>query len=181
MTEEWRDIVGYEGLYQVSNYGNVRSLHYRNTTEIRNLCLKAHPNGYLQIELHRNGGREHRLVHRLVALAFVEGYTAGLQVNHLDENKQNNKATNLEWCTVSDNTKYSLWHRRNPAHRNCVKGIPRKETRSVAQMDSEGNTLRVWRSPITIKQELGYSDWSIKECCRGNRKQAYGYRWCYAT
>lgn len=105
--EVWKDIDGYEGLYQVSNTGKVRSLRYRNRDEVRELFLKPHNQGYLQVELHKNGKRKMFTVHRLVAMAFVDGYEVGKEVNHIDENKQNNVSTNLEWvsphrmfCTV---------------------------------------------------------------------------------
>ena len=109
--EVWKDIQGYEGLYQVSNLGRVRSLHYRNTNEVRELFLKPHNRGYLQVELHKYGNRKMFTVHRLVALAFVDGFAENREVNHIDENKHNNRADNLEWVTTSENVRHSIVHR----------------------------------------------------------------------
>jgi len=168
--EIWKDIQGYEGLYQVSNLGNVRSLHYRNTNNVKELFLKPHNRGYLQVELHKDGVRKMFTVHRLVAMAFVDGYAEDRDVNHIDENKHNNRASNLEWVSTSQNVLHSITHR-----------TPRTCADSVIQMSLDGRVLRKWNSTVEIRKKLGYSDWSIKQCCRGERKTAYGYRWQYAA
>ena len=102
MNEVWKDIEGYEGIYQVSSFGRVRrvkdgSLMNGNTRK----------DGYKQVTLCKEGEGRAYGVHRLVALAFVEGYADGLVVNHKDEDKQNNHADNLEWCTRSYNQTYN--------------------------------------------------------------------------
>ena len=102
--EVWKDIQGYEGLYQVSNLGNVRSLNWRNTGQVRNLYLKPQNRGYLQVELAKCGQKRGFTVHRLVAMAFVSGYAEGKVVNHINEDKRDNRAENLEWVSQSDNT-----------------------------------------------------------------------------
>lgn len=183
MEEIWRDIKGYEGLYQVSNLGNVRSLRYRNTYEVRELFLKPHGRGYLQVELHKNGDRKMFTVHRLVAMAFVDGYEENKVVNHIDENKQNNVSTNLEWVTASQNVLHSISHRRvvGPIKRpNYPKFHARADKQPVVQMSLDGELINHWESTIKVKEKLGYSDWNIKQCCRGKRHTAYGYRWQYA-
>jgi hypothetical protein len=180
MNEIWKDIAGYEGIYQVSNCGNVRSLNWGNRGIVKNLWLKPHRNGYSQVEFHKNGERKMFTVHRLVALSFVEGYEDGLVVNHKDEDKQNNCLENLEWCTTSENVLYSLPHRKKVLSRNVQKFRPRTDMLPVEQISVDGNAVGQWRSTIEIKEKLGYNDWSIKQCCRGNRKTAYGYRWRYA-
>ena len=178
--EVWKDIPGYEGLYQVSNLGNVRSLRYRNRDEVRELFLKPHNQGYLQVELHKDGKRKMFTVHRLVAMAFVDGYEEGKQVNHIDENKKNNVSTNLEWVTVSQNVLHSLLRRTVPATRKYPKFYARTDRRPVIQMSLDGEVIARWDSTIKVKEKLGYSDWSVKQCCRGNRRTAYGYKWQYA-
>lgn len=180
MEEIWRDIKGYEGLYQVSNLGNVRSLRYRNRDEVRELFLKPHNQGYLQVELHRDGKRKMFTVHRLVAMAFVDGYEENKQVNHIDENKQNNVSTNLEWVSTSQNVLHSISHRRVVKTRKYPKFHARTDRRPVVQMSLNGELINHWESTIKVKEKLGYSDWSIKQCCRGKRQTAYGYRWQYA-
>lgn len=167
MFEEWKDIKGYEGKYQVSNLGNVRSLNWRNTGRIRNLYLKPHNKGYLQVELHENSKKKMFTVHRLVALHFVDGFSDDKIVNHKNEDKTDNRFDNLEWVSHSYNRSYSL----TEEHRCDT---------PIVQYSLQGEFLKKWDSPIDIKHKLGYSDWSIKECCKGKRKKAYGCIWRYA-
>lgn len=116
MDEIWKDIEGYEGYYQVSNYGRVKQLEvytnlhgkgYTRKEKIKKLS-ETKPNSYLIVGLTKNGKRETFLVHRLVARAFVENYNPDIFdcVNHKDENKQNNCADNLEWCDRKYNDNY---------------------------------------------------------------------------
>ena len=178
MKEIWKDITGYEGLYQVSNLGKVRSLRYKNRDEVRELYLKPHNRGYLQVELHKDGTRKMFTVHRLVAMAFVNGYADDLIVNHIDENKQNNAATNLEWCTSLYNSQF--YKERHPEKLSAHRG-PNKNVRPVNQISTDGQIVKTWRSSRDVMRELGWSDWSVSECCRGNRKSAYGFIWRYAN
>ena len=100
MEEIWKDIDGYEGLYQISNLGNVKSLNYRNQGIERILTPKCNNAGRLWVELARNGDRKPMLIHRLVAMAFIPNPNGYPQVNHMDENPKNNRVDNLEWCTA---------------------------------------------------------------------------------
>jgi len=108
MTEEWRDIVGYEGRYQVSNFGNVRSCQREVCGSIgcrilpeKNMSLHS-THGYLAVWLRKPGEHKKAYVHRLVAYAFF-GHCVSEQVNHKDKDRSNNHITNLEWCTVQEN------------------------------------------------------------------------------
>lgn len=172
--EVWKDIEGYEGLYQVSNLGNVRSLNWRNTGKIRNLTLKRHNRGYLQIELSKARVCKTFMVHRLVAKHFVPGYVDGLVVNHINECKTDNRADNLEWVSQSINTEYTQNLHSSTAER-C-----RKNTRPVFQVKANGEKIR-WTCILEIVRATGFNAWSIKQCCEGKRKHAYGYEWQYAT
>lgn len=174
--EEWKDVPGYDGKYQVSSLGNVRSTNWRGTGQTKNLFLKKHNQGYLQVELAKDGRRKTFTVHRLVAICFVEGYIEGLVVNHKNENKMDNRAENLEWCSQSYNTAYSARHLYRDGKRKAFKCRA-----PILQLDKNMNVIRKWDSPIEIKHTLGFSDWSIKQCCLGKRKQAYGYLWQFAT
>ena len=100
LNEVYKDIVGFEGIYQVSNFGNVKNQHGK--------ILKTYQinSGYLCLKLHATGKRSSHLVHRLVATAFLDNPKP--EVNHIDGNKHNNTLTNLEWCTRSENTQHAL-------------------------------------------------------------------------
>ena len=116
--EIWRDIKGYKGYYQISNLGRIKSLQrkvpvnrkgqktFLKTVKERILKQKTNKYGYKVVDLRRNG-HDHRLVHRLVAQMFIPNPENKPVVNHLDGNKINNNATNLEWATVSENTQHS--------------------------------------------------------------------------
>lgn len=111
MTEEWKDIKGYEGLYRVSNHGVVISLHPHsskriNPTEIIGDVVR----GYRRVDLRKNGERCRFLVHRLVAEAFIPRPDAKYEVNHIDGDKTNNMAENLEWCDHQENMKHAYDH-----------------------------------------------------------------------
>jgi hypothetical protein len=116
--EQWRDIEGYGGRYQVSNMGRVRALFaYRGQQAPRLLNPMQANTGYRVVSLYDGSGQKHRQqVHRLVAKAFCDGYRDGLHVNHLDENKQNNRADNLEWVTAEENAFYGTAHDRIREH-----------------------------------------------------------------
>ena len=110
MSEVWKDISGYEGLYRVSNLGRVKSLRRyvpcKNGVRVvreRVLRPSVHRDGYLKIELRKNAIGEHPMIHRLVALAFIPNPDNKTQVNHIDGIKRNNSVDNLEWCDQSEN------------------------------------------------------------------------------
>ena len=98
-SEFWKDIKGFEGMYQVSNYGNVRSLNYRRKKIIKNLKPSYTGTGYGVVAL----GNKRFYVHRLVASEFLENPENKREVNHIDCNKENNRVDNLEWCTQTEN------------------------------------------------------------------------------
>lgn len=119
--EIWKPIKGYETLYSVSNLGRVRSepRYVRCTGGFRfkpDTILRPYDNGngYLATHFHINGKRTVHYIHRLVADAFIENPYSKPEVNHLDYNRKNNCAWNLEWCTDSENTRYSIPHMRGP-------------------------------------------------------------------
>lgn len=179
MNEIWKDIKGYEGKYQVSNLGRVVNLE-------RNTEMKAivRSNGYLSVNLTKNGKCKTLSVHRLIAEAFIPNLQGLPCVNHIDENKCNNTITNLEWCTYQENTrKYMDNHPgcfRSNNRRPRIKR-PHKHFFAVDQVSMNGDVVKTWENISAIKHETGWSDWSIAECCRGNRQSAYGYKWRYAT
>ena len=188
MEEIWKDIDGYEGLYQVSSLGNVRSLNYRRLGYSKNLTPKTNRCGRLWVELYKDGVGKPMQIHRLVGLAFIDNPLNLPQINHLDENPKNNRADNLEWCTLEYNVMYSV--RRHPdryGNRSVWKktkhGRQRRDLRrrKIDQLAIDGTLVARWDSVNTIKDKIGVNAWFISECCRGNRKTAYGFRWQYAT
>ena len=119
--EQWRDIDGYDGMYQVSDLGRVRSLKYGKVRVLRPGKTKY---GYLRVDLYRNGKHNHSFVHRLVAQAFIENDDDSKTViNHIDECKQNNRVDNLEYCTQQYNVTYNNvnWRRKNGKRRKISK------------------------------------------------------------
>lgn len=109
--EVWKDIKGYESLYQVSNHGNVRSLLF---SKIHLLKASKNSSGYLTVALCRQGEVKTCYVHRLVARAFCDNLHNHNYVNHKDYNRENNHCLNLEWCTAEENTRYSAMRMRHP-------------------------------------------------------------------
>ena len=103
MTEEWKDVPGWEGMYQISNLGRVFSVRM-------NQIKPSAPNnyGYLRLACYDKDRKQKFFIHKLVAQAFVDGWFEGAVVNHIDGNKQNNVWTNLEWCSRSDNNRHAI-------------------------------------------------------------------------
>lgn len=176
MSKEWKEIKGYEGRYLISSSGDVISLNYRGTKLAKLLTWKVNNKGYPWVELRGNGVRDIRLIHRLVAEAFLDNPEGLETVNHKDENPLNNHVDNLEWCSRSYNVRYSL-------ERHPERKVRNGKFSSVAiiQLDLEGNIIREWENARTVFLETGMSDHSIREVCRGNRHTAHGYLWRYAN
>lgn len=172
--EIWKDVVGYEGSYMVSNLGNVKSLNWRGLGIAKNLYLKKHNKGYLQVELAKNGSKKMITVHRLVATAFIENPNGLPQVNHMDEDKTNNRSDNLEWCDQRYNIRYSSEKHGGRRNGKC-------SNVHIMQCSKDGTVIRTWKSSRDVFLETGMSAWSVSECCKGKRKTAYGFKWRYST
>lgn len=112
MSEEWRDIEGYEGSYQISNLARVKSLSRvlpnRRVSKERILNQTPDSSGYFQVTFYRGKKRSTKKVHKLVAKSFVYGWEDGFQVNHKDRDKTNNFPENLEWCSVRENQTHKV-------------------------------------------------------------------------
>lgn len=173
--EEWKDIEWYEGLYQVSNLGRVKSLHYNHTNQERILKFGKNTNGYLNVSLCKEGKKKWLLVHRLVAFHFLPNPNNYQDVNHKDENKTNNCVNNLEWCSREYNCNYGTRNER--VGETNTNG---KCSKQVIQYDLEGNEINRFPSTIEIERLFGFSCSSISKCCNGKLKTAYGYTWRYA-
>lgn len=162
MIEVWSDVLGYEGLYEVSDQGRVR----RNGK-----ILKPRKNlgGYLLVSLSKNGIVKTAKIHRLVASAFIPNPQNLPEVNHKDENKTNNCLDNLEWCTCEYNQNYGTRNER----------ISEKMSRPVLQYDLLGNFIKEWPSAAKVEEELGIDHSHISRCCSGSRHTAGGFVWRY--
>lgn len=176
--EEWRDVLGYEGLYQVSSYGQVRSLNYKNTGKVQIRKPFIAKNGYVSVSLCKNGKYTNHYVHRLVATAFIPNPYNLPQVNHKSEVKTENLVENLEWCCRSYNMAYGTGHERSAAKQTGRTNTHGSKT--VAQYTLDGELIQVFPSASEVKRLLGYNRGRICECARGECKQAYGYKWAYA-
>ena len=178
--EIWKDIPEFEG-YQVSNLGRVKSLsRFRkgknsSLASVKEKILKPQVNSrYYQVELCKNSIKKKYYVHRLVYEAFNGQIPEGLQVNHINEIKTDNRLENLNLMTAKEN---SNWGTRN--ERRVKKQINGKCSKSVLQYDLQDNLIKEFPSLMQVYRELGFSYGHIGDCCRGKLKQAYGYKWRY--
>ena len=167
MEEIWKDIEEYEGLYQVSNLGRVKSLR-------RNIILRQGiTNGYKKVKLTVNSIHKDYYIHRLVANAFIQNPDNLPQVNHKDEDKANNCANNLEWCTREYNINYGTINIRKSQKQLNDKN----KSKPVCQYSKDGCFIKEWKSTMDVKRNLGFNRSYISECCRGKHAYAYGYIW----
>ena len=171
--EIWKDIEGYEGLYQISNFGRVRSLNYRGTGQTKVLSPGEGGRGYLLVNLCKNGKTKKYQVHRLVAEAFIPNWFDDPQVNHIDEDKTNNRVENLEWCSAKYNINYGTHNKR--VFEKTTNG---KLSKPVLQFTKTGEFVREWPS-ISEAERNGFNNGHIASCCRGERQTHKGYVWKY--
>ena len=170
--EIWVDIKGFKGIYKISNHGRVYSLK-------NNIIRKPKTNnrGYWQIALHKDGKEHMFLLHRLVAIHFVNNPHNYPQVNHKDENKDNNRADNLEWCTNEYNALYGTRIERVTNNEDYQKS--RMKMRRKVRGTSIDGLIVVELKGIKEGEKLGFSRSGIGGCLRGVNKTHRGFRWEY--
>lgn len=157
--EIWKDVVGYEGLYKVSNKGNVYSVERivrGRKCGGRKLRPGPQTNGYLQVDLSKDGIRKSKLIHRLVAEVFIPNQNNYLEINHKDENKTNNYVENLEWCTSKYNSNYGTRNER----------ASQKQSKRVKGVNVETGEVIAFNSTREAGSE-GYSYGNVAAACRG--------------
>ena len=180
--EEWKDIEGYEGLYQVSNKGRIKSLNYRRTGKEGMLKGKPDKNGYLIVFLYKKGEKPKPfLIHRLVAIMFLHNPNNYLEVNHIDEDKTNNNVENLEWCTRKYNMNYGTRNERASISRKGKKHKKHKKHKRKKQIlcVETGEIFDTSQDVIDIMfNGKGLSNY-IRANSRGKTKSAYGYHFKY--
>lgn len=180
MSEVFIAIKGYEGLYEISNKGNIKSLQkYRGTgyscfIPERLMQPKSNGLGYLRIFLSKNSIKEPFYIHRLVAQHFVENSDGLPEVNHENGDKNCNEYWNLKWCTRKENEEHA-W---NTGLKTMI-GSNHFRSIGIAQLDLKGNVIKEWVNGSEVQRVLGYSTSHISKCCRNSSKTAYGFKWAY--
>jgi hypothetical protein len=183
--EIWKDIKGYEGLYQVSNRGRVRRIFFiNNVTEkekIKVLTPLKHNHGYLSVSLCKNGKQKMRLIHRLVAQAFIENKFNKKEINHINGNKKDNRVENLEWVTRKENMEHVinvLKYHLGPVGKF---GADSKRAIPVLMIDKETNeVIKRFGSIIDGARYLNLTkSGDIVNCCKRKLKSSHGYIWRY--
>lgn len=164
-TEIWKDIPGYEGLYQASTFGRIKSLNYKRSGKEGILKPSLHKLGYLKVFLTKT---KCYLVHRLVALTFISNPNNYPQINHKNGVKTENILENLEWCSAQFNVKHrfdTLGH--------LGSSIP------ILQYSKDGEFIRECKSAIEVEKIFNINHSHITACCKCKRKTAGGYIWKY--
>ncbi len=197
MERIWKDIAGYEGLYKISNYGEVYSVRLQ-----RLLKEWSSNEGYRKVDLNKNGERTHFLVHRLVGESFVPNPDKLPCINHKDENPKNNRYDNLEWCTYKYNCNYGGHNKRiSESKKGCIpwnKGLTKtdkrvasyirygKENHNYGRVPSWSKSVRcielnkTFVSVSEAARKMNIRNQYIRNACNGKQKKCRGYRWEWA-
>ena len=161
MEEVWKPVKGYEGLYEVSNLGRVKSLNYMHTGKEGILKANKDNDGYLHVNLYKNNKMKSCTIHRLVAIAFVENPEGYNEVNHIDKNRENSKASDLEWCSRQYNVDYS-------------------QSKAVIGINKVSGLIVEFVSAKEAARQIGIDHGNIIKCCKGKRNSVGGFLWFYA-
>ena len=180
MEEIWKPIEGFEGRYEVSNLGRVRSLdriikrdngHGVNDARVKGRILSQklnHKGGYCVVNINDNGRELTKYVHRLVAQAFIPNPDGLPEVNHKDEDKQNNCVSNLEWCTPAYNSNYGTGHER----------MMLKTSKPIVAVDDSGNIVKEYPSVKAAIRD-GANRGGIYACIKNPNRRHMGLHWKY--
>lgn len=182
MDEIWKEVVGFEDYYEVSNHGRIRSLDRvtNNGTQIRKgriIKQKKYKSGYMYAHLSKDGKEKWYTVHRIVAMAFIPNPNNYDEINHKNEIKSDNSVENLEWCTKRYNTNYGTGNRRRSlSHLNHP-----NQSIQVSQYNPDGSFIKRFPSLKEAERETGVDSTQISKCCRGMKmfNTAGGYKWSF--
>ena len=179
----WKDVVGYEGLYQVSNIGIVKGVdRFVNAKGGKKRLAKGKiikpcidKDGYLTVTLHKEGIKFPYHIHRLVAMAFLENVECLPVVHHINGNNQDNRVENLMWVSVEYNNSENI------ARKRKSEGAFRRNDNKVKirQYSIDGELIKDYNSAREIERELGFDCSSIIRVCKGKQNTSYGYKWVY--
>lgn len=181
MNEFFVPIMGYEGLYEISNTGRVKSLskmggpNYSVPINEKIKNLRDNGIGYKQVSLSKDSIKKTFYVHILVARHFVANTNNYPEVNHVNGDKNCNESWNLQWCTRKQNEEHA-W----AAGLKKMKGDKHPLSKRVLQISLSGVVIKNWDNGHQVMQELGFANAHISKCCRGLAKTAYGFKWAYA-
>ena len=194
--ETFKDIPGYEGLYQVSDYGCVRSLNYQGKKRIKYLKNAKDSCGYERIDLHRDGKRKTFSVHRLVWETFNGKIPDGMEIDHINTVRDDNRLDNLRVVTHKENNANPITSDRvrkanrethqllaqDPKWREAHREATRKAlSKPILQLDkTTGEVIREWECAADASIELGIKHANISACCHGRCKSAGGFKWSFA-
>ena len=207
MVEIWKDIKGYEGLYQISSLGRVKSLNYRRSGKEGFLSVYTMNTGYLATHLCRDNKEKVVLIHRLIAEHFIPNPENKPEIDHVNTNRLDNRVwvnedgsidydkSNLRWVTSKENsnnpnTLNNHWSKQGFASPlkgktgfiSPLKGKTGKNhylSKKVLQMDKHGNIIKLWDALMDVHRELGFDCGKLSDCCLGKRKTHKGFRWVY--
>ena len=175
MQEIWKDVVGFEGRYQVSNIGNVKSLSFLGHSTEKLMKLSEHHTGYLVVQLGKHPAKTY-LVHQLVAKTFIPLVKGKHFVNHIDGNKHNNCVENLEWVNYKENTEHAIrTGLQNPHNTPKRFGKDHYSSKPVLQYDLNGNFIKKWDCQSDVSR--AFNSGSFYYCIDKPNKTFKGYMW----
>ena len=175
--EIWKPVVGYEGLYEVSNLGKVKTLGKGKSNfskHEKEIKYSVSYDGYYRVQLYKNGIKRCHLLARIVWSSFNGVIPDGYEVNHIDEDKSNNSLSNLNLLTKADNIRWGT-----KIKRTAEKTKNGKCSKPILQYSIDNQFIKEYPSITEAKRQLGFSTSAISWCCQGKRNTAYGYKWKY--
>ena len=191
MIEEiWKDIEGYENLYQVSTMGNVKSLNFNKTSIEKILKPRDNGNGYLTVCLWKNNAYKHKYIHRLVCETFLPNPENKPCIDHVNCVRSDNRLENLRWATYTENLTNPITRKRNSdTHREIYQGENNPNygnrgklnslSKPIVQLDLFGNIINLWHSAKDAERECGFDASTITKCCKGKKQTHKGFKWMY--